>query len=89
LTGERALDANAAQVGLDGTFAHHPLDADLVRDARVVLLRLPRALRALDDIAGLIAAHAHPDVVAFAGGRLKYMTLAMNDVLRARFARVD
>lgn len=89
LTGERALEANAARAGLDGTFTSHPLDADLLRDARVVLLRLPRALRALDDIAGLIAAHAHPDVVVFAGGRLKYMTLAMNDVLRARFARVD
>lgn len=89
LTGERALEANAARSGLPDTFTHHPLDADLVRDARVVLLRLPRALRALDDIAGLIAAHAHPDVVVFAGGRLKYMTVAMNDVLGTRFDRVD
>jgi 16S rRNA (guanine1207-N2)-methyltransferase len=89
LTGEHALAANADRAGLDGTFTHHGLDADLVRDARVVLLRLPRALRALDDVAGLIAAHAHPDVVVFAGGRLKHMTLAMNEVLRARFDRID
>ncbi|MCC4249663.1 class I SAM-dependent methyltransferase [Microbacterium testaceum] len=89
LTGQRALIANADRAELAGTFVPHDLDADLVRDARVVLLRLPRALRALDDIAGLIAAHAHPDVVVFAGGRIKHMTVAMNDVLRARFARVD
>lgn len=89
LTGERALAANTSRVGLDGAFSSHDLDADLVRDARVVLLRLPRSLRGLDDIAGLIAAHAHPDVVVFAGGRIKHMTPTMNDVLRARFDRVD
>ena len=89
LTGEQALSANADRAGLDGTFTHHDLDAELVRDARVVLLRLPRALRALHDIAGLIAAYAHPDVVVFAGGRLKYMTPTMNDVLREHFTRVD
>lgn len=89
LSGERALTANALRAGLDTTFTSHERDADLVRDARVILLRLPRALRALDDIAGLIAAYAHPDVVVYAGGRIKHMTPAMNDVLRGRFARVD
>lgn len=89
LTGERALNANASRVGLTDAFSSHDLDADLVRGARVVLLRLPRSLRALDDVAGLIAAHAHPDVVVFAGGRIKHMTPTMNDVLRARFDRVD
>jgi len=90
LTGERALAANAETLGLDGTFATHPLlDADLVTGARTVLLRLPRSLRALDDITGLIAAHADPSVVVVAGGRLKHMTVAMNDVLRRRFDRVD
>lgn len=88
LTGERALAANAADLGLDG-FASLPLTADLVRGARVVLLRLPRSLDALSDIAGLIAAHASPDVVVFAGGRLKHMTTAMNDVLRAHFRTLD
>lgn len=89
LTGERALAANAARADLDAAFTSHGRDATLLTDARVVLLRLPRSLRALRDIAGVIAAHAHPEVVVVAGGRLKHMTVAMNDVLRERFDRVD
>lgn len=89
LLGERALAANAAEAGLDGAFSSLPLDADLLRGARVVLLRLPRSLRALADVAGLIALHADPGVAVFAGGRIKHMTLAMNDVLRERFDRLD
>ncbi|BDV31183.1 class I SAM-dependent methyltransferase [Microbacterium terricola] len=88
LTGERALAANAVDLGVTG-YRSLGLTADLVRGARVVLLRLPRALDALDDIAGLIAAHAAPDVVVYAGGRIKHMAVAMNDVLRAHFARLD
>lgn len=88
LTGERALAANARDLALSD-FTSHPLTAELVRGARVVLLRLPRSLDALRDIAGLIAAHAHPDVVVLAGGRLKHMTRAMNDVLREHFSRLD
>ncbi|MET0828160.1 MAG: methyltransferase [Microbacterium sp.] len=89
LAGERALEANARTAGLSETFRSFPLEASLVTGARIVLLRLPRALDALADIAGLIAAHADPDVVVFAGGRIKHMTLAMNDVLRRSFATVD
>ncbi len=89
LTGERALAANAERFGLSAAIASLPLQADLVRGATVVLVRLPRSLDALRDIAGLIAAHAAPDVAVFAGGRIKHMTLAMNDVLRERFATVD
>lgn len=89
LTGEHALAANAVRAGLDGTFASLPLGTVLVAGARVVLVRLPRSLDALRDIAGLIAAHASPDVVVFAGGRLKHMTVAMNDVLREHFDTVD
>jgi len=89
LTGERALTANAETTGLEGTFASHERDAALLADARVVLLRLPRSLRELHDLAGLIALHAHPDVVVFAGGRLKHMTVTMNEVLRERFGRLD
>ena len=88
LSGERALAANAERLGIDG-IRSLSLDAGLVADARVVLLRLPRSLDALRDIAGLIAAHAHPEVVVFAGGRLKHMTVAMNDVLREYFSRLD
>ena len=89
LTGEEALAANADTLVLEGTFASLPLGADLLRDARVVLLRLPRSLDALEDIAGLIAAHAAPDVVLFAGGRLKHMTVGMNDVLLRHFGTLD
>ena len=90
LTGERAIAANAAALGLADRIAQHPaLTADLVRGARVVLVRLPRSLDALRDIAGLVAAHADPDVVVFAGGRIKHMTLTMNGVLAEFFERVD
>lgn len=97
VTGERALAENAARVGLppaggeapSAGFRSLPLSAELVRGARVVLLRLPRSLDALGDIAGLIAAHADPDVVVYAGGRVKHMSTAMNDVLRRFFGRLD
>lgn len=90
LMGERAIAANAAGLGLADVVAPSPaLDAALVTGARVVLMRLPRSLDALRDIAGLIAERAAPDVAVFAGGRIKHMTRAMNDVLGAFFARVD
>ncbi|MBB2974923.1 16S rRNA (guanine1207-N2)-methyltransferase [Microbacterium endophyticum] len=89
LTGERALHTNAKRVGLEHVAVSKPLDASLVAGARIVLLRLPRSLDALRDIAGLIAAHAAPGVVVYAGGRIKHMTPAMNDVLREYFDRVD
>lgn len=89
LVGERALARNAAALGLAAQVASLPLSADAVAGARVVLLRLPRSHDALADIAALIAAHAHPDVVVYAGGRLKHMSLAMNDVLARCFARLD
>jgi 16S rRNA (guanine1207-N2)-methyltransferase len=89
LTGERALAANAATAGLENSYVSLPLGPDLVKGARLVLLRLPRSLDALRDIAALIAAHAAPDVVVFAGGRIKHMTTAMNDVLRSHFTTVD
>ncbi|MDN4613107.1 methyltransferase [Leifsonia sp. F6_8S_P_1B] len=88
LTGERALDANAVDLGLQGTYEHHPLDDSLVRGARVVLLRLPRSLDALAEIATLIAEHARPDVTVYAGGMLKHMTTAMNAVLADVFGEV-
>jgi 16S rRNA (guanine1207-N2)-methyltransferase len=87
LVGEQALTRNAGEQGL--AVSSVPLNADAVRRARVVVLRLPRSLDALRDIAGLIAAYADPAVVVFAGGRIKHMSVAMNDVLREVFDRVD
>jgi len=89
LTGERAVDANAAALSLAGTYAHHGLDESLVRGARTVLLRLPRSLDALAEIATLIAEHAPADVVVYAGGMLKHMTTAMNGVLGEVFGSVE
>ncbi|AGW42572.1 hypothetical protein O159_26620 [Leifsonia xyli subsp. cynodontis DSM 46306] len=88
LTAERALDRNAAELGLAGTYEHHALDASLLAGARAVLLRLPRSLDALAETAALIAEHAHPAVAEYAGGMLKRMTPAMNAVFAEVFGEV-
>ncbi|MBA8814078.1 class I SAM-dependent methyltransferase [Frigoribacterium faeni] len=87
-SGELALAANAERLGSTAVVETHALDSALVAGARVVLLQLPRGLDALDETAELIAAHAHPDVEVFAGGRVKHMSTAMNDVLGRRFTAV-
>ncbi len=89
--GELALAANArraADIDLSGRFTHQPLGRALLEGARVVLLQLPRSLAALDDISRAIAAYADPSVVVYAGGRVKHMTPAMNDVLGTSFEEV-
>jgi 16S rRNA (guanine1207-N2)-methyltransferase len=88
LSGEHALAHNATVVGLEGRFAHHPLEEALLAGAHTVLLQLPRSLAELDEIAGAIARFADPDVVVYAGGRIKHMSPAMNDVLRRHFGVV-
>ncbi|WP_426309366.1 class I SAM-dependent methyltransferase [Cellulosimicrobium sp. E-16] len=87
-TAEAALDANAAALGLTGAYARHGLGTGLLAGARVVLLRLPRSLAALRDVGEHVAREADPDVVLLAGGRVKHMTRAMNDVLGESFADV-
>jgi 16S rRNA (guanine1207-N2)-methyltransferase len=89
LVAERALAANAAAAGLSDAYASFGLERELLDGARLVLLRLPRSLDALDEIASAVARWAAPDVTVVAGGMLKHMTVAMNDVLRRRFARLD
>lgn len=89
LTAERALDANAEALALAGGFTHHALDSELVAGARTVLLRLPRSLEALAEIATLVAEHAHPEVVVYAGGMLKHMTPAMNAVFAEVFGELQ
>jgi len=88
---ELALAANAKRVtgeDLSGRFRILPLDRELLEGATVVLVQLPRTLAALDDISRAIAAWADPDVVVYAGGRVKHMTPAMNEVFGASFAEV-
>lgn len=89
LTGERALAANAERVGLAGSYRSLGLEPGLLAGARVVLLRLPRSLDALAEIAQLIALHASADVTVYAGGMVKHLTTAMNDVLRESFETVQ
>ena len=93
LSGEHALAQNAADLastvpelaGLPGAYRHVPLGADLFAGARLVLMQLPRSLAALDELAGAIARFAAPDVTVVAGGRIKHMSVAMNEVLRRHF----
>ncbi|MGI8994254.1 MAG: class I SAM-dependent methyltransferase [Nocardioidaceae bacterium] len=89
LSGELALANNATLTGLIGSYAHQPLDADLVRGARVVLVQLPKSLAELQEVAETVAGSADPDVVVYAGGRVKHMTPAMNDVLQRCFTHVS
>jgi len=87
LTSERALQTNAERVGLDA-FTLHGLSEELLLDAGLVLLALPRSLSALDELAAAVARHASADVVLHAAGRVKHMTVAQNDVLRRHFGDV-
>jgi 16S rRNA (guanine1207-N2)-methyltransferase len=89
LVGERALARNAELQGLEGCYRQYDLGSDLLSGAHVVLLQLPKSLAALQEIAEAIARFAAPEVVLFAGGRVKHMALAMNDVLRAAFGDVQ
>ncbi|RMI34931.1 class I SAM-dependent methyltransferase [Nocardia stercoris] len=88
LTGELALANNARAVGFSDRYTAHPLDRTLLEGATVVLLRLPRALSGLAEIADAIARYADPTVKVFAGARDKYLTPAMNDVLAESFSSV-
>ncbi|GAA4837332.1 hypothetical protein GCM10023221_13310 [Luteimicrobium xylanilyticum] len=93
---ERALDANAERLGLGGAFERQTagapgaalLPAGALDGARLVLLRLPRSLAALTELAEAVARSAAPDVVVLAGGMVKHMTPAMNDVLGRCFGAV-
>ena len=87
--GELALENNAEIVAIDrATFRHMPLDAELVAQAKLVVMRLPKALEQLDEWSALVAANAAPEVIVLAGGRDKYMTASMTDVLEKYFGQV-
>lgn len=71
------------------TFVPHELDAGLLAGVRLVLLQLPKGLAELEEIADAVARWAADDVVLVAGGRVKHMTLAQNDVLARSFGSVQ
>ncbi|MFW3171720.1 class I SAM-dependent methyltransferase [Geodermatophilus sp. CPCC 206100] len=89
LVGELALARNAERSGLAGTHRSMALTPELFAGARLVLAKAPKGLDALREIAELAAGSAAPDVTVLVGGRVKHMTLAMNDVLGAGFAEVS
>lgn len=88
LTGVLALAANAADAGSSDCYRSLRLGEELLTGATVVLMRLPRGLAELSEIADAVARYASKDVTVFAGGRDKHLTLAMNGVLGQVFASV-
>ncbi|HEU5271864.1 MAG TPA: methyltransferase [Jatrophihabitans sp.] len=88
LAGELARAANAERLGLAGCYTDQPLDAELFAGARLVLLQAPKGLDELTEWVGLIGRRADPAVRVYLGGRLKYLTRAMNDVLGLAFESV-
>ncbi|NQX13614.1 methyltransferase [Microbacteriaceae bacterium VKM Ac-2855] len=85
---ERALDRNAAEFAPETRLTRADSVSEAAREAQLVLLRLPRSLDQLDAYAGAIA-QAAPDAVLLAGGRLKHMSVSMNEVLLRHYERLD
>lgn len=88
VTAEAALVANAPRASRELWTGHDTLEPALLAGARLVLLQLPTSLAELTEVAEHVARYADPSVTLLAGGRVKHMTRAMNDVLGASFARV-
>jgi 16S rRNA (guanine1207-N2)-methyltransferase len=85
----RELGPTEVRVSDDADATSAALDPELFAGATVVLLRLPKSLAALEHTARVIASTAPPQVVVVSGGRLKYMTIGMNDVLLRSFGHLD
>ena len=92
-TSELALASNCQRLGgelglPEDFYANGDLSAILFTGAQVVLMQLPKDLRQLEHWAHLVSRYADPSVQVFAGGRVKHMTRAMNDVLARSFGSV-
>ncbi|MDO8144051.1 MULTISPECIES: methyltransferase [unclassified Isoptericola] len=81
------LDLEPAEVR-DRVTIHDTLGTALLAGARIVLLQLPKGLAELTETVEAVARHGADDATLLAGGRLKHMTRAMNDVLGDRFTEV-
>ncbi|MEO9237313.1 MAG: methyltransferase [Jatrophihabitantaceae bacterium] len=89
LTGELALAANAERFGLAGCYRSQELDAELFAGARLVLIQAPKSLDALREIVELICQLAPPQLRVLLGGRVKHLTLSMNEILSTGFEQVQ
>ncbi len=85
-TDDRAGRAATAAAGIP--VDHTSTLAGAVDEVELVVIRLPKSLAALDEIAATVAAAASPTVRLLAGGRVKHMTRGMNDVLGRHFGDV-
>jgi 16S rRNA (guanine1207-N2)-methyltransferase len=83
------LELNRVTLLPDAAIEHVPLEDAVTQDALLALVRLPRSLDRLDDIAGALAANMNPEAVVIAGNMHKHMTPAQNEVLRKHFGGVD
>ncbi|MGB4135156.1 MAG: methyltransferase [Microbacterium sp.] len=81
--------ADAEVTGSGTAFTQHELGEGLLTGIRLVLLQLPKSLPELAEVADAVARWAAPDAVVLAGGRVKHMTLAQNEVLARHFAGVQ
>jgi 16S rRNA (guanine1207-N2)-methyltransferase len=81
--------ASSVRISDDMDPSTEALEPQLFSETDVVLLRLPKSLAALEHTVRMIAEWAPAQVVVVAGGRLKYMTIRMNEVLLERFSRLD
>lgn len=88
-SGRLALRRNAQGTGAEGKFSPLELGRELLEDAELVLLQLPKALAELEEIADAVARFAAPGAVLLAGGRVKHMTIGMNSVLEKYFGSVQ
>jgi 16S rRNA (guanine1207-N2)-methyltransferase len=88
-TGRLALERNAATTGLENRFTQHGLDAELLDNAGLILIQLPKSLAELEEIADAVARFAAPEAVVLAGGRVKHMSTGMNLVLEKYFSSVQ
>ncbi len=89
LATQRNITRAGSAVGPDAVTLHSELDSSVLAGANVVLIRLPRALAELEELAQAIAAHADAGVQVFAGGRVKHMHRSMNGVLGTSFGTVE
>lgn len=88
LTAERQARASAERMGVEVDI-QPTLSPSVLTGAELVLLRLPKSLAALDEIAALAASVVNPDVLLIAGGRVRHMSRGMNAVLSQHFTTVS